>query len=135
MPLIEFNWNPTVRQLRQFAGLCLFTLPALGYLWKGSWPVIGGLAAVGGLLTTLGLVAPALIRPLFLGLSFVTIPIGMVISELAIATIFYGVLMPLAIFFRLLGRDALRLRIDRNASSYWLDKKQPKNGTSYYRQF
>ncbi len=47
MALIETNWNPTSRQLRQFGGLCLVALPLLGWLWSASSTMIATLAGIG----------------------------------------------------------------------------------------
>lgn len=135
MALIELNWNPTTRQLRQFAGLCLVALPSVGYLWGGSWSVIGGLAAIGSCLAVLGYFQPGIVRPLFLTISLVTIPIGLIVGELAVAAIYFFVLLPIGMVFRLLGRDALLRRRNPQARSYWLKKEPPKNIARYYRQF
>ena len=37
MKLVEINWNPTDRQLRQFGMIALVALPALGWLWSGRY--------------------------------------------------------------------------------------------------
>lgn len=135
MALIEINWHPTNRQLRQFAGLCWLALPSLGYLWGGNWPVVGGLAAIGSCLAVLGYIQPAFIRPLFLAIILVTMPIGFVVGELALVLIYFLLVLPLAMVFRLMGRDALLRRREPTAQSYWRDKQQPKSIASYYRQF
>jgi hypothetical protein len=41
----------------------------------------------------------------------------------------------MAFLFRVMGRDALQRRIDRDAKSYWQPKAQPRDAGSYYRQF
>ena len=40
MKLIEINWQPTDRQLRQFGVICLVALPALGWLWGGGTTIV-----------------------------------------------------------------------------------------------
>ncbi|MFM7843419.1 MAG: hypothetical protein ACKPEY_04200 [Planctomycetota bacterium] len=135
MALIEINWNPTSRQLRQFAGIGLIALPSAGYVWGGSWPAIGMLAALGSGLALAGYLRPAVVRPFFLALSLVTIPIGFVVGELALALIYFLLLLPIGLVFRLMGRDALSRRRDLAARSYWREKQQPKSSASYYRQF
>ena len=47
MRLIEFDWNPTDRQLRQFGVIALVVLPALGWLWGASGTVLATLASTG----------------------------------------------------------------------------------------
>lgn len=48
------------------------------------------------------------------------------------AVIFYGVFVPLGVLMRLFGRDALRLRIDKGAETYWVRRE---GATSMKEQF
>ena len=134
MKLIEFNWNPTDRQLRQFGVICLFALPALTWLWGGGTTIVISLAVVGLFLAAAGLAAPSVLKPVFLALTIVTIPIGMVVGELAMRAIYFGVFLPFGLGFRIAKRDSLQLRLDQDKDSYWETKKQPSNIASYYRQ-
>ena len=43
--------------------------------------------------------------------------------------LFLLVMTPLGLFFRLIGRDALKLRIERDRASYWEPKAQPAGAT------
>lgn len=134
MKLIEINWQPPDRQLRQFGLICLVALPALGWFWGAGPQLITGLAIAGGVLALAGLVAPRLLKPVFLGLSILVMPIGLVIGELAMMLIYFAVFLPIGLAFRVLKRDALQLKIKRNQSSYWKTKNPPSNVASYYRQ-
>jgi len=62
-------------------------------------------------------------------------PMGMLVGELAMLGIFLGVFLPISLVFRLMGRDALRLKIEKNVESYWQTKKQPEQVSSYYRRY
>ena len=77
---------------------------------------------------------PQTLRPLFIGLSLITIPIGAVVGELALLLIFFGLFLPLGLVFRLMGRDPLERTLDRSAATYWRRKKQPDSAARYYRQ-
>lgn len=134
MALVETNWNPTSRQLRQFGGLCCIALPLLGWLWSGSSTVTTTLALIGGLVAAAAWVYPKAVAPLFVGLMLVTTPIGMVIGELAMFLIYITVFLPIGIFFRVTSRDRLKLKLDRQVTSYWQPKRQPNSVASYYRQ-
>ena len=135
MKLIQANWKPTPRQLRQFAGTCLVVLPALGWLWGVSENVMIAMAAGGVLIGLVGCALPKSVQPLYLTLMVITTPIGIVLGELAMLTIYFGLFWPMGLAFRLLRRDALQLRLDRDQTTYWQPKPQPLNVTSYYRQF
>lgn len=135
MKLVEINWHPDPRQLQQFGWTALVALPALGWFWSGgSLQVTAGLAVCGLLLALCGQFAPALLRPVFLALMVAALPIGIVVSELALLAIYFGVFLPIGLFFRLTGRDALQLRLDRSQKTYWQRKKPPQGAASYYRQ-
>ncbi len=134
MKLVEINWNPSARQLRQFAGIGLLALPLLGYFWTHNLTVVGWLAALAAVIALAGWFKPALIKPLFLGLTLIAAPIGMLLGELAMLLVYFGMFLPVGLVFRLLGRDELQLKADRGATTYWQPKKQPKDVASYYRQ-
>ncbi len=134
MKLLEFNFHPTDRQLRQFGVISLFAVPLIGWLWGAGGSVLAGLALAGIAIAAAGFLLPKLILPIFVALMIVATPIGLVVGELAMILIFFGMFFPLGLFFRLIGRDALALKIDRDASSYWSAKKQPQSVASYYRQ-
>jgi hypothetical protein len=44
-------------------------------------------------------------------------------------------LTPVALFFRLTGRDPLRRQLDPSAPSYWTAKEQPQDMRRYLRQY
>ena len=111
MKLIEINWNPTDRQLRQFAAICMFAIPFVGWLWNGSAQTVGLLALLGCILAALGIAFPKVIKPVFLALTLVATPIGMAIGELSMLFIYYGVFLPIGLAFRLLRRDAAAERL------------------------
>ncbi len=133
--LVEFNWNPSKRQLRHFGILCLFLAPLLGWLWKGGQSVFVYLIAIGLLVAVLSFVWPTVVKAIFLGLMMIAAPVGIVVSEFAMLLIFLGVFLPISLIFKLLGRDALRLKADKTTTTYWHAKRQPDKASSYYRQY
>ena len=128
---------PSERHLRQFAGLFLVVFLAIAaWRWSGAgadtWTmVIGALAVVVG---ATGLVAPAAVRPIYTGWMVVAFPIGWTVSRLALGAVFFLTVTPLAVLFRVTGRDALRLRPRRDAATFWLAKRQPAAMREYFRQ-
>ena len=134
MKLVEINWTPSDRQLRQFGVICLVALPLVAWLWGGGTQVIAGTAVAGLVLAIAGWFVPRTIKPIFLLLTIVATPIGMVIGEFAMMAIYFGVFLPIGLIFRLIGRDALQRTIDRDQKTYWQPKEQPKDAASYYRQ-
>lgn len=135
---------PTPRQLRQFAFAGIVLMPLAAWLLSGmpsvdGWQrvhtlLVGGLATLGALFVVLSFAAPRILRPVYVGMSLVTLPIGLVVGELLLALTYFGVFTPVGLVFRLIGRDALERRVDRTATTYWRAKRQPRDAASYFRQ-
>jgi hypothetical protein len=126
----------TPKVLRQFAGLWLvfFIGFALMRAWRGQFgPGTGILAALGIVVGGLGLVRPAAMRPIFTGWMIAAFPLGWAISRVMLAVMFYVVFTPVALVFRLMGRDALSLR-RLQVESYWKPKSGAADGKEYFRQ-
>ena len=127
----------TGRLLRQFAGLWLAFLGGLALyhgLARGRAVlavVLGVAAAVGGVA---GLVAPRAIEPLFRTAMAIAMPIGFVISNILLAVIFYLIITPISLFFRVIGRDALARRLSSGARSQWIEREQTTDPRRYWHQ-
>ena len=66
------------------------------------------------------MVRPSLLKGLYLVLNAVAMPIGYVVSHVILFAIYFLIFTPIALVFRLIGRDALHRKIDRQAATYWL---------------
>lgn len=135
MKLVELNWNPAERQLKQFGIACAIAFPVICWLWNANPGVIGIAAGIGAAVAVLAFAVPPAVKPLFIGLSLVAAPIGILVGEIAMLVVYGCVFLPIAIVFQLMARDRLQLRIDKSAATYWRPKKQPTGPASYYRQF
>jgi hypothetical protein len=133
----ELPLKPTPRVLRQFAAawLVFFLLLALRQgLVRGdatAGAVLGAIALVG----VVGLVKPSLVRGLFIVATLAAFPIGWLVTHAILGVMFYLVLTPVAVVFRLRRRDALRLRRQPDQTSFWRARdRQPEPGR-YLKQF
>ena len=143
--LLALDWHPPDHVVRQFGVIAAFMLPLLAWLWLGrpgpsTWTPhattwMGRAAALGTLLTALGMVRPKWLRPLFVGLCLLAYPLGLVLSAVLLRAVYYGVFTPMALIFRLRGRDALRLRLDPQAETYWSPRPPAPPQRSYFRLF
>ena len=139
MAIVEINWRPDRRQLRVFGAACLLALGGVGswvYL-KGS--VVGvELSSAAAARLAFGLwfaaLAPAALRPLYVCLTALALPIGMALSYALLALLFYGLFTPVALVFRLVGRDALCRHFDPGAESYWVRREQADDVSRYFQQ-
>jgi hypothetical protein len=132
----EINSNPERRVLRQFgvAGLVILGALAVHQYRVGRHTLALGLAIGGLLLGAAGLARPGLLRWLFVGWMKAAYPLNWIVSELILALIFYVVLTPLALVFRLAGRDALDLKDAPERASYWVRKPPAAEVRRYFRQ-
>ena len=139
--MISINRNPDRRQLRQFAGLWwpLFCAVLGGILWR--WGQLTPAYIVWGLgvfLGLAGLAVPAIIRPVFVGLMYLTYPVGWVISHLVLLVAYFLVVTPIALVLRALGQDPL----DKGgpvrkteSDSHWIQHTPPSQVSRYFRQY
>jgi hypothetical protein len=135
--MIAIQWNPSTKQLRQFAGIwfpafCGLVGYSIGHK-TGHWSEVEIGWALAGLLSVGGLVLPALIRPIFVGLILLTFPIGWVVSHVLLGAIFYGIVMPIGIILRQTGHDPLQLKAPLG-SSLWKRPIGKIGAASYLRQ-
>jgi hypothetical protein len=48
-----------------------------------------------------------------------------IVSPVVMALLFFVVVTPIALMFRILGNDPLRLKLDPAAATYWIDRVPP----------
>jgi hypothetical protein len=138
MSVSTINWHPDDRTLGQFSEIALFVLGmvlAPLALWRGHETGAVALWSLAVLLRLAGLVRPRWLRPVFLGLSLATWPIGWVVSHTALALVYALVFTPVALAFRLIGRDAMQRKWDRAAASYWEPYRPDRGLRRYLRQY
>lgn len=139
MGLVKLDLNPPPAQLRQFGWIAPTMLLVIGLVlrWRVGLPtpVVAGLCAAGILIFIFSRVSPKLVRPVYVGLMIAGFPIGWVMSHLLLAVFYFGIITPLALIFRLAGRDMLHRRWNRSRSSYWTDHPQAQNIERYFRQY
>ena len=95
----------------------------------GLWPLIDGDAvriwalAVAALFTAAAAVAPATLRPFNRLWFLIGLALHRVVNPLVMAILFYLTVTPVALLMRLAGKGPLRLKFDRRAKSYWIERR------------
>lgn len=105
------------RQFGLLVGGVLAVLSLLPLIKGGEvryWLLIPGLA-----LFALGLVAPAVLKPLNWLWFQLGLLLGKIIAPIIMALVFFIVVWPTGLFMKLRGADLLKLKWDDKASSYW----------------
>jgi hypothetical protein len=135
--IVKINRHPTAKQLRQFGIVSFVFLCGIAtvILWRGSPGVATGLWLFALAVVAVAFFAPARLRPLFLLLSYVALPIGMIVGYLSLALVYFMVITPIGLVLRRTGHDAISKKPDASATSYWLRRSKPSDSKGYYRQF
>ena len=94
------------------------------------WPWV-----VFAVLGTWGLVLPTSLRPLYRGWMRFGLLLSRITTPVIMGTLFFLIIGPIAVLFRLFGRDAMHRRYDPSASSYWLDARHERDKESYFHQY
>ena len=139
--MIKLDLNPPVHQLRQFGYIALVGFPAVGAVLTyvmGVLPPLGLYILIGaGVLCGIAAAAKldAVIKPFYWVMMLIGYPIGMVLSHVLMAVIYYGMFTPVGLAFRLFGRDLLERKPDPSASSYWTIRETQRTPASYLRLY
>ena len=135
----ETLWQPDeapVSSNRSFGLTFAAVFAALGAisLWRGlergAWEL--GLAV--GFLAVAAF-APGRLEPLNRAWAWIGRRLNSVLSPLLIIVLFYGVVTPVGLAMRAVGKDPLRLRRDPQSSSYWIDCREESKTSDMRRQF
>jgi hypothetical protein len=140
--MIQIDWQPSIPKLRQFAWAGLVAGCILGFLVAhrtgafrgGSWTPAICVWIVAVAIALMGISAPKVLHPLYIVLSCVGLVIGTVIGTMALLLIFFLMFTPMAVWFRMIGRDNLYLR-QRSDGTMWVKIEGARSATSYYRQY
>jgi hypothetical protein len=135
------NLSTEVSDLRSFGIVVGLAFGVLWFLLRGllvnTWlggdhPVLAGIAAV---LVVLGAVLPKVLLPVYKVWMAFALVMGFFMTNLLLTIFFFLVLTPVGLFFRLIGRDELKRKIDRGAETYWEPKEYPIADRSRYENF
>jgi hypothetical protein len=146
----EINWRPDDRQLRIFSAIWLIGFGVFGLVvawrtgavgsdvpigWHAPWRTPLVLWAAALVVSAAGFLAPRAVKPVYVAWTAVAFPIGWTISQLLLILTYFGVFTACAVVFRLMKRDALHRRFDREAASYWTRRPTRPGSDRYFHQF
>jgi len=96
-----------------------------------AWPLLDGetprwwALVVAAAFLAAGYLFPVALKPL----NIVWFKIGMlmykVVNPLTMAMLYVTTIIPIGLIIKALGKDPLRLKLDRSASSYWIERDPP----------
>ncbi len=139
MSLVEINWRPDHKELRNFGliavvasaviSLLLCMLKGLGIQW------ILIISGIGIIIFLFSIISDKVSRIIYVGLILVTVPVGWFVSFILLASFYFLLLAPIGLIFRFVGRDPLCRKFDSSAESYWLPRCPPDSNERYFHQF
>lgn len=137
MGVIEVNKNPSRRDLMVFGLVLLVFAGIVGALfyWRSHAPgVARAVWIAGAALSAVYFAVPPLRRPIFLGWSYATLPIGFVLSHVILGIVFYVFFTGIGLVMRLVGYDPMQRKPDPAAKSYWSPHDPHTSVERYFRQ-
>ncbi|MGC9963903.1 MAG: SxtJ family membrane protein [Syntrophobacteraceae bacterium] len=136
--MIELDLNPPTKTLRQFAAAWLVFFLAWGthqWLVRDHHSIALFIGLLGVVVGGAGLIMPRFVRWIYAGCMLLAFPIGWMVSQIALMVLFYCILTPIALFFRVRSRDALGRKPDPGKTTFWTPKVTPRDIRNYLRQY
>lgn len=113
----------TKPELRKFGlTIGIFLLLIAGFLFWKERPGFPYFAYIGGGFALLGLIVPILLKPIYkVWMSFAVV-MGFIMTRVILTILYFGMFTPIALIAKLLGKDLLDERWNKNATTYWVKR-------------
>jgi len=110
----------TRKELRQFGLLvgAVFTVIGLWPLVFRGEPLRLWAIGIGGLLIVCGGILPQLLAPVYKGWMWVGHIMGWINTRILLGIMFYALVTPIGVVFRLMGKDRMRQRFVESSTTY-----------------
>ena len=133
----EINKNPSAKELIKFGATFLGGMAVIGFLYHFVFhnePLAKGLWIAGGVVFVLSFIPPVarILYILWMGLG---ITMGLVTSPIILALVFLVLITPVGLVFKLIQRDTMKRKMDRDAATYWEEYKETDDPATYVKQF
>src|SRR5438132_13156703 len=124
------------RDLRKFGLLVGGVLAALGILYlrrKSRYPWF---LILGIVLLAFGVVLPRVLKYVYIAWMTLAIGLGFLMAHVILTLFFFLIITPLGLVARLVGKDFLNLKLDKQAATYWIRREQRiRTQANYEQQF
>lgn len=107
----------------------------------GSLPIVNGkspvfwLYAISVIAFGLGVGLPVVLKPVFKVWMFIAKALGIFNTYLFLSLIYIFIFSPIGLILRILKKDFLDRKIEKDKPSYWQPYEEPKSIEEYYHQF
>jgi len=80
----------------------------------------------------MGILAPSFLRPIEKAWIKLGIMMGMVVTPIVMGILFFGLITPIGIILRIMGKDILNQTIQKDAKSYWIKSDKIEDHSRYF---
>jgi hypothetical protein len=138
MALIQINKNPSRKDLNWFGILFAVFFGLVGWLaWRrfGSEPTAHVLWGIGVVIPAIYYAIPRLRRPIYLAWMYLAFPIGLVVSYVLLALVYFAVFAAVGLIMRLARYDPLQRAFDSEKRTYWVEHRTGGQTSRYFNQY
>lgn len=117
---VLMNQTTTHKELRQFGLLVggIFTIIGLWPLVFRDEPMRLWAIGLGGLLIALGAILPQVLAPIHKGWMKIGHILGWINTRILLGIVFYGLVTPIGMVFRLMGKDPMQQMFVKDTTTY-----------------
>jgi len=125
---------PNRKELRDFGLLVGGVFSVLGVwpmLLHGDPPRVWAIV-IGGLLIVLGILLPRVLAPVHQGWMWIGHILGWINTRILLSVVFYGLITPIGIVMRMMGKDTMRQAFSEDSSTYRVNRQsRPRSHMKY----
>ena len=94
------------------------------------------LMIVGIVLCVTSLILPVILKPFYFAWMTFSIILGWIMTRVILSLVFYGIITPIGLFSRLVGKEFLNLKLNKTENTYWNHRrKHSLKKANYEKQF
>ncbi|HMN91998.1 MAG TPA: SxtJ family membrane protein [Hydrogenophaga sp.] len=102
----------------------VFALVSVWFAWRGTLPW-QWFAIPAGMFLITAYSVPRILRPLNIAWMALGALLNKIVSPLMLGVIYFLIITPVALFFKIIGRDELKRNFDSNLNTYWVPRTPP----------
>ncbi|HPN39004.1 MAG TPA: SxtJ family membrane protein [Melioribacteraceae bacterium] len=76
----------------------------------------------------LGFITPIILKPIYLFWMILSVVLGFISTRLILGILFYLIITPISLVFKISGKDLLNTKLDKKVESYWVKRENIKYG-------
>ena len=128
--------DPTPKDLRQFGWVFGGALAVIsGLAWYKDSPAFLYLLGGGALIALTGTILPRALRYLYFVWMTIGLILGTIMTALILTIVFVVAIIPIGLVMKLIGRDPMNRKLDREAPTYWIPKEPHGPDKSHYLKY